>query len=236
MSLDARVARRSVSMKPVAHDGDEQARMWSERRQWMVRTQLEARGIADARVLAAMLEVPREAFVPGDVKERAYADMPLPIGWGATISQPYIVAHMTELARVQPGDRVLEIGTGSGYQAAVLHAMGADVYSIESVPSLAERAGACLEQTGYGSIHVRAGDGYEGWPEAAPFAAIIVTAAPPDVPEALRNQLADGGRLVIPVGGPYFQQLMLMIRSGNTFESHAIEPVAFVPMRRPTQS
>ena len=217
-------------------DGDASKRMWGERRAWMVHTQLEARGIHHAGVLAAMGTVPREAFVPRDVEERAYADMPLPIGWAATISQPYVVAHMSELAAVEPGDRVLEVGTGSGYQAAVLRELGAEVYSIESVPALADRARLRLEALGYDGIHVRAGDGTLGWPEAAPFAAIVVTAAPTEIPPALRDQLADGGRMVIPVGPLHIQELLVVTRRGDALQTRAIEAVAFVPMRPPMAS
>lgn len=206
--------------------------MWAERRAWMVHNQLEVRKIHDRRLLAAMARVPREQFVPPSVRERAYADTPLPIGSGATISQPYIVAQLTELAAIEPGDRVLEIGTGSGYQAAVLHEMGAEVYSVESVRTLALQARARLEQLGYTGVHVRHGEGYEGWPEAAPFAAIVVTAAPPTMPVKLRDQLADGGRMVVPLGPPPWQELMLVTRSGDDFDQRPIEPVAFVPMRR----
>ncbi len=206
--------------------------MWAERRAWMVRTQLEARDIHDKRVLAAMAKLPREQFVPPSVRERAYADMPLPIGSGATISQPYIVARLTQLARIQPGDRVLEIGTGSGYHAAVLDEMGAEVYTIESIPALALQARARLAKLGHERVHVLCGEGYEGWPDAAPFSAIIVTAAPSTVPDKLRDQLAPGGRMIVPVGPPPWQHLTLITRSEAGFDEQILEPVAFVPMRR----
>jgi protein-L-isoaspartate(D-aspartate) O-methyltransferase len=172
----------------------------SAARERMVAEQIAARGVADARVLAAMRKVPRHEFVPADVRARAYDDSPLAIGHDQTISQPYIVALMTELAALGPGARVLEIGTGSGYQAAVLAEVAGAVYTIEILAPLARRAEATLSRLGYGRVHVRQGDGYRGWPEAAPFDAIVVTAAAPKVPPALLEQLADGGRLVMPVG------------------------------------
>lgn len=217
---------------PIDSSHDTMDAIWAERRAWMVRTQLEARGIDDTRVLAAMGKIPREQFVPPSVCERAYADIPLPIGGGATISQPYIVARMTELARIQPGDRLLEIGTGSGYHAAVLDEMGAEVYTIENVPALALQARARLEKLGHARVRVRHGEGYEGWPEAAPFSAIIVTAAPLAIPDTLCDQLALGGRMVIPVGPPTWQHLMLVTRSEGGFDEQTLEPVAFIPMRR----
>ncbi|MFH1104951.1 MAG: protein-L-isoaspartate(D-aspartate) O-methyltransferase [Actinomycetota bacterium] len=165
----------------------------------MVDTQIEARGISDPLVLEAMRAVPRQRFVPTDLAGEAYADHPLPIGFGQTISQPYMVALMTEALEVGPGDRVLEIGTGSGYQAAVLAAMGVDVYTIEIIPELSEQATERLADLGY-AVHTLRADGYFGWEEHAPYDAIIVTAAPDHIPQPLVGQLAPGGRLVIPVG------------------------------------
>lgn len=201
------------------------------RRYEMVQTQLKGRDIADGRVLAAMAQVPRHVFVPPLLVAHAYDDTPLDIGEGQTISQPYIVAKMTELAQLAPGDRVLEIGTGCGYQTAVLAACGAEVYSIEIVEGLAQRAAVTLRALGYGApqVHLRIGDGHAGWPEAAPFAAILVTAAPATVPTALTSQLADGGRLVIPVGDAD-QRLVVIERLGDDFTRHEIFPVRFVPM------
>ena len=195
----------------------------------MVETQIAARGMHDPAVLAAMRRVPRHEFVPGRVRERAYADHPLPIGEGQTISQPYVVALMTELAAVAPGARVLEVGTGSGYQAAVLAEVGADVYTIEIVESLARSARATLDRLGYGRVHTRHGDGYRGWPEAAPFAAIVVTAAPPEVPPDLLAQLAPGGRLVVPVGTGE-QELQVHERTPDGIRVRRVTPVQFVPM------
>jgi protein-L-isoaspartate(D-aspartate) O-methyltransferase len=196
----------------------------------MVTQQLEARGIHDARVLAAMRAVPRDRFVPDEARARAYGDHPLPIGHEVTISQPYIVALMTELAEVGPGDRVLEIGTGSGYQTAVLAELGAEVWSIEIIEPLATRAAALLAELGYGRVHVRHGDGYAGWPEHAPFQAILVTAAPPRIPEPLRGQLAVGGRLVVPVGEQWGQELIVSTRTEDGWSDRTVIPVAFVPM------
>jgi protein-L-isoaspartate(D-aspartate) O-methyltransferase len=191
---------------------------------------LAARGIRDARVLAAMRRVPRHEFVPDELRVHAYEDRPLPIGLEQTISQPFVVAAMTEAAQVAPRERVLEIGTGSGYQAAVLVELGADVYSIEIVEPLARRAEAVLARLGY-RLHLRVGNGYAGWPEAAPFDAIVVTAAPEQVPPALIEQLAIGGRMVIPVGSQADGQRLDVItrgRDGTTTET--LFPVRFVPM------
>ncbi len=197
----------------------------------MVRAQIEERGISNPAVLAAMRVVPRHELVPLAVREDAYADHPLPIGFEQTISQPYIVALMTDLAGVERGDKVLEIGTGSGYQAAVLAEMGARVFSIEIAEPLARRAAADLRRLGYRRVEVRAGDGYRGWPSEAPFDAIIVTAAPPEVPAPLREQLAVGGRLVIPVGADGgIQELRIIRRTAEGFEEEPTIPVRFVPM------
>lgn len=200
-------------------------------REAMVDRQIEARGIRDPRVLNAMRQVPRERFVPPDVAPLAYADQPLPIGYGQTISQPYIVAYMSEALHVTENAKVLEIGTGSGYQAAVLGELAREVYTIEIVPELAERARATLEGLGYSNVHVRAGDGYLGWPEQAPFDAIMVTAAPDHVPQPLVDQLALGGRLVIPVGDVE-QQIRILTRTAKGIEETRTIPVRFVPFRR----
>ena len=195
----------------------------------MVDEQIVTRGIKDKAVLAAMRTVPRHELVPPEMRAHAYDDGPLPIGFNQTISQPAIVAHMTELAAVKKGSRVLEIGTGSGYQAAVLAAMGADVYTIEIVEPLGKRAAKDLARLGYGRVKTRIGDGYQGWQEAAPFDAVIVTAAPPRVPEPLKQQLKQGGRLVIPVG-EVFQELVVITRTAKGYTEDRIIPVGFVPM------
>ena len=199
------------------------------RREQMVMTQIAARGVRDPRVLEAMRKVPRHLFVPARDRDAAYEDGPLPIGEGQTISQPYIVALMTELAAPAASDRVLEIGTGSGYQAAVLAELAGEVYTIEIVEPLARRAGALLEELGYTNVHTRVGDGYRGWPEKAPFQAIVVTAAPEKIPEPLKEQLAVGGRLVIPVGA-FSQDLVLVTRTESGFRTDTITAVRFVPM------
>jgi protein-L-isoaspartate(D-aspartate) O-methyltransferase len=196
----------------------------------MIAETIVARGVRDSLVLHAMHTVPRHLFVPEHLRSDAYADRPLPIGEDQTISQPYIVALMTELLALRQGDKVLEVGTGSGYQAAVLAVITPHVYSIEILPGLARSASERLARLGYATVQVRAGDGYRGWPEAAPFDAIIVTAAPDHVPEPLLAELAPGGRLVIPVGD-FHQELMLITRDrdGRIVEK-AVIPVRFVPM------
>lgn len=198
----------------------------------MVRTQIEARGVTDPRVLAALRRVPRERFVPPASQASAYGDSPLPIGHAQTISQPYIVAAMSEAAAIEPDDVVLEIGTGSGYQTAVLAELARTVYSIELIPELAKQGAAVLQALGYANVHVRQGDGYAGWPEHAPYDAIIVTAAPPEVPQALRDQLRVGGRLVVPVGTAW-QELVVIERTPDGFRERTLFPVRFVPMVKP---
>jgi protein-L-isoaspartate(D-aspartate) O-methyltransferase len=205
-------------------DGD------AERRLRMVETQIVARGVRDPRVLAAMRKVPRHLFVDPAQRAQAYEDHPLPIPGNQTISQPYIVALMTELLELRPEERVLEIGTGSGYQSAVLGELAREVYTIEIVPELARSAAARLKELNYRNVTVREGDGYRGWPEHAPFDAIIVTAAPERIPEPLVDQLAPGGVMVIPVGG-FFQELKVFRKSadGRVTEKDIL-PVRFVPM------
>jgi protein-L-isoaspartate(D-aspartate) O-methyltransferase len=203
---------------------------FAAQRQRMVQQQLVTRGINDARVLGAMAKVPREEFVPPESRAASYEDGPLPIGNGQTISQPYIVAFMTEQLRPNPSDRVLEIGTGSGYQAAILAELVSDVYSIEIVEPLAKNAEATLQRLGYKNVHVKIGDGYKGWPEEGPFDAIIVTCAPDKVPQPLVDQLKDGGRMVIPVGDKFAQQLYLLEKKNGQLKQSATLPVRFVPM------
>jgi protein-L-isoaspartate(D-aspartate) O-methyltransferase len=195
----------------------------------MVSEQIEGRGVRDKRVLAALRRVPRHLYVPAEMVPYAYSDRPLPIGYRQTISQPYIVAFMTEALELKPQDRVLEIGTGSGYQAAVLAELVRDVYSIEIVEPLGSEAAERLKQLGYSNIQVRIGDGYRGWPEAAPFDAIIVTAAPDHVPSALVDQLREGGRMVLPVGR-FLQNLIRLRRTPKGVERETLLPVRFVPM------
>jgi protein-L-isoaspartate(D-aspartate) O-methyltransferase len=203
---------------------------FADQRRRMVDQQIRRRGITDERVLGAMERVPRHRFVPEELQSLAYTDQPLPIGHDQTISQPYIVALMTYESRPQPQSRALDVGTGSGYQAAVLAEVCQDVYSIEIVPQLADDAAKRLASLGYGHVTVRSGDGYRGWPEHAPFDVIIVAAAPDHVPQPLVDQLATGGRLVIPVGR-YFQNLLVLEkRTDGSLHRRNIAPVAFVPM------
>lgn len=201
----------------------------AQARAQMVEHQLTARGIRDVRVLQAFRQVERHRFVPPEYLSLAYGDHPLPIGHDQTISQPYIVALMTELVAVDSTDKVLEVGTGSGYQAAILSLLASRVYTIEILKPLAESARTRLEQLGYSNVTVRAGDGFRGWEEEAPFDGIIVTAAPTEIPPPLIEQLADGGRLVIPVGD-HWQELILLTRDGDNIERTSITPVRFVPM------
>ncbi len=209
---------------------EESADRFVQQRLDMVNRQLRGRDITDVRVLQAMQTVPRHRFVPPSLEDAAYRDSPLPIGHAQTISQPYIVALMSQLLAVAPGQRILEIGTGSGYQAAVLAEMGAQVFSIEIVPELGRQAQAALQPLGYVNIHLKIGDGYQGWPEHAPFDGIIVTCAPTRVPQPLKDQLGEGGRMVIPVGERHFQQLFLLIKSGGVIRQEKIVDVRFVPM------
>lgn len=218
-------------------------------RQAMVEQQLLGRDITDPAVIGAMRRVPRHLFMPESSWPLAYHDGPAPIGHGQTISQPYIVALMTQTLRVQPGMKVLEIGTGSGYQAAVLSALGAQVYSVEIVPELAAWAHGALRGAGFpvvgyepvadaslGPVHLRQGDGYRGWPEAAPFDRILLTAAPDHVPQPLKDQLAPGGRLLLPVGDDDRQELLLLTNDPTGWREERILPVMFVPMTGEAQS
>jgi protein-L-isoaspartate(D-aspartate) O-methyltransferase len=199
------------------------------RRHAMVERQIEARGIKSPSVLAAMRKVPRDRFVRPGAETLAYEDHPLQIASGQTISQPYIVAYMTEAAAISPNDKVLEIGTGSGYQAAILGEVAREVYTIEIIPELAEGARRILAELGYANVHVKAGNGYLGWPEHAPFDAIVVTAAPAEVPQELVDQLAVGGRMVIPVGSAN-QDMMIVERTQRGVVERRTIPVRFVPM------
>jgi protein-L-isoaspartate(D-aspartate) O-methyltransferase len=195
----------------------------------MVDEQIRAREITAPAVLSAMRKVPRHLFVPAEVRHLAYDDHPLPIGSQQTISQPYIVAYMTEAADISPREKVLEIGTGSGYQAAILGEIAREVYTIEIIPELAERARNTLAELGYTNVHAKAGNGYLGWPEHAPFDAILVTAAPDQVPQALVDQLAPGGKMVVPVG-EIVQNMMVIERTQKGVVTRQTIPVRFVPM------
>lgn len=203
---------------------------FAAKRQRMVEQQLKPRGIKNERVLAAMAKVPREEFIPVDARGEAYEDGALPIGYNQTISQPYIVAFMTEQLRPTASDRILEIGSGSGYQAAILAEIVEDVYTIDIVEPLAKTAEANLQRLGYKNVHVKVGDGYKGWAEEAPFDAVIVTCAPEKVPQPLVDQLKDGGRMVIPVGERFAQQLYLLEKKNGQLKESVTLPVRFVPM------
>jgi len=217
----------SSSIAPDAHA--KQSDKWSPLRERMVKTQIERRGVRDPKVLAAMRKVPRHLFVPSRYRKDSYDDRPLPIGQSQTISQPYVVAKMTELLELKGGEKVLEIGTGSGYQAAVLAEIAGEVFTIEIVPELGKSAKKLLEKMGYKNIHVMVGDGYKGWPEAAPFDAIIVTAAPPYIPQPLVDQLKMGARMVLPVGET-FQELIVVTRTKKGYDTRKVFAVRFVPM------
>ena len=195
----------------------------------MIKYQIEGRGVKDAKVISAMRKVQRHLFVPDEYKVHAYDDGPLPIGHGQTISQPYIVAFMTEVLDLQPEDKVLEIGTGSGYQAAILAEIVKEVYTIEIVKTLADEAKNRLENLGYKNINVKCGDGYKGWPERAPFDKIIITAAPAEIPAELINQLKIGGEMIVPVGS-WIQELCLITKTQDGFSKKSLMPVQFVPM------
>jgi protein-L-isoaspartate(D-aspartate) O-methyltransferase len=220
------VALTALACSPT-HDGEEAG--LARAREDMVATQIASRGVRDPKTLAAMRKVARHLFVPPAAVGQAYEDYPLPIGHGQTISQPYIVGYMTDALELKGGETVLEVGTGSGYQAAVLAEIAARVFTIEIVAPLAEEAAARLKRLGYGNVEVRAGDGYLGWPEAAPFDAIVLTAAAPHIPEPLKQQLKDGGRLVLPVGDDW-QELVVVTRKGDRFDEKRVLPVRFVPM------
>jgi len=235
MPLSVRVTALAFSLvafcyvAPVNAAAVEEPAEMARRRHEMVESQIRSRGVTDGRVLQAMAEVPRHLFVPPSVRGEAYEDYPLPIGSQQTISQPYIVALMTSLLELSGGERVLEVGTGSGYQAAVLSRIAREVYSIEILESLSSSAKRALEGIGYSNIHLRVGDGWAGWKDAAPFDGILVTAAPEKVPQPLLDQLKVGGRLVIPVGS-YFQDLLVYTRTPTGFEKKNVIPVRFVPM------
>jgi protein-L-isoaspartate(D-aspartate) O-methyltransferase len=227
----AGAAAQALTVPPPAMSAMSDDDACAEARRRMVE-QLRGREISDPAVLAAVAAVPRHLFVPAEERGKAYADQAVPIGSGQTISQPYIVALMTSLLELKPGARVLEVGTGSGYQAAVLSRLAVEVYTIEILRPLAERARRTLADLGYRNVHLRVGDGFQGWPEAAPFDAIVVTAAPPAVPAPLLAQLKPGGRLVIPVGGRDALQSLLVFtrRADGGFDRASVLPVRFVPM------
>ncbi|MCP2618846.1 protein-L-isoaspartate(D-aspartate) O-methyltransferase [Candidatus Aminicenantes bacterium AC-335-A11] len=195
----------------------------------MVEEQIIARGVKDKKVIEVMKKVPRHLFVPEEYREYSYDDEPLPIGEGQTISQPYIVAYMTEVLELKEDDKVLEIGTGSGYQTAILAEIVKEVYTVEIIESLSKKAQKVLKELGYKNIHFKIGDGTYGWKEYSPYNAILVTAAPSKIPESLQNQLDDGGRMIIPVGS-FFQELVLVVRQKNKFKKKKLIPVRFVPL------
>ncbi|MGE5444723.1 MAG: protein-L-isoaspartate(D-aspartate) O-methyltransferase [Ignavibacteriales bacterium] len=203
--------------------------VYAQKRWEMVETQIISRGIRDSKLIRAMLKIPRHKFVPENLRDIAYGDNPLPVGIEQTISQPYIVALMTELLRLNSGEKVLEVGTGSGYQTAILAEMGCKVYTIEILEPLSEKAQQVLKSLGYEDIHYKIGDGYRGWPQFAPFDAIIVTAAPDHMPQPLIEQLNTNGRMIIPVGAQY-QELLLIKKTDKGTDMKTITPVRFVPM------
>jgi protein-L-isoaspartate(D-aspartate) O-methyltransferase len=205
---------------------------FAAQRERMVKEQIVMRGLVTERVLTALRKVPREEFVPAEYRAESYTDQALPIGYDQTISQPFIVAVMTEELQPQPTDRVLEVGTGSGYQAAILAELVAQVYSIEIIEPLAKTAEATLQRLGYKNVHVKTGDGYKGWPQHAPFDSIIVTCAPERVPQPLLDQLKEGGRMIIPVGAKFAQELYLFQKKNGRLQQSAVLPVRFVPMIR----
>lgn len=229
LALALCVALAGIFSGARADDSDK----FRKKRLQMVDSQIRDRGINDLETLRAMSTVPRHLFVPEYLRRQAYADGPLPIGHGQTISQPYIVAYMTEILHIKPKHRVLEIGTGSGYQAAVLAELTDQVYTMEIIPELADTADRRLKETGYGSVNARQGDGYHGWPETAPFDAIMVTAAAEFIPPPLLKQLKEGGRMIIPVGSPFYvQHLMLVEKKQGKITTRSMMPVRFVPFRR----
>lgn len=205
-------------------------RGFAAERERMVKSQVAMRGLTNERVLTAMRKVPREEFVPEKMRARSYTDRPLPIGYDQTISQPFIVAFMTEKLELKPTDRVLEIGTGSGYQAAILGELAAEVYTIEIIAPLGKSAEETLRRLGYKNVHVKIGDGYKGWPEHTPYDAVIVTCAPDHVPRALAEQVEEGGRIIIPVGPAGAQELFLLEKKDGKLRQRAVLPVRFVPM------
>ena len=218
----------ALGLLPVQQEKD-----FVQRREEMVKTQIEKRGIKDAATLAALRKTPRHLFVPKSIIDDAYDDRPLPIGYGQTISQPYIVAYMTEIIKPKPDHRVLEIGTGSGYQAAVLSEIVKEVYTIEIVDSLGSQARNRLNNLNYKNVTVKTGDGYYGWKEKSPFDAIVVTAAAEHIPPPLIEQLKEGGRMIIPVGSPFMvQQLMLVEKKAGKTRTTSLMPVRFVPFKR----
>ncbi len=217
-----------ISHCRAAEKGEE---VFQKERERMVKEQIKARGIDDPRLLSAMGKVPRHLFVPPEYRDSAYEDRPLPIGYGQTISQPYIVALMTYHLQLKPTDRVLEIGTGSGYQAAVLAELAKEVYTIEIIPELAKKASERLRELGYDNVHVKCGDGFFGWPEHAPFDAIIITCAAPEIPPRLVDQLKEGGRMILPLGAdPFYQTLTLVTKQDGELLKKRITGVVFVPM------
>jgi protein-L-isoaspartate(D-aspartate) O-methyltransferase len=232
VSIALTVPAASCTAQPAGRDSSQES--FAAARAAMVADQIAARGVRTPKLLAVMGDIPRHLFVPADQQANAYDDRPLPIGHDQTISQPYIVALMTDSVRPQPGDRALEIGTGSGYQAAVLSGLVSHVYSIEIVEPLAREAERRLSSLGYANVTVRIGDGYGGWPEEAPFDVIVVTAAPDHVPRPLVDQLRPGGRLIVPVGSIYEGQELQLLEKDNAGHvgTRRIAPVAFVPLRR----